>query len=329
MKQKKLIGVSLPTDMLMRWKNDGDIIKEGLESAGYEVDLKYAGMDYTTQYSQVKEMIENKCEVIVITGIGADGWVETLAEAKKANIPVIAYDRLILESDAVSYYVTFNNFSVGVKQAEYIVDNLNLNNEDANTYNIEIFAGDSGDLNAKTFYNGAMSILEQYINSGKLIVKSSKTSFSDVSTMNWSTEIAQSRMGSLITDYYKDGTQIDAILCSNDSVALGVKYALVADYTGAWPIITGQDCDIENVKNMIDGLQSMSVFKDTSVSSSRVVEMVKEIASGSTPTVNDTTTHNNGVKTVPSYLCEPFVCTVDNYKELLIDSGYYREEDLK
>jgi putative multiple sugar transport system substrate-binding protein len=217
-------------------------------------------------------------------------------------------------------------------QGEFIEEKLDLKNNKG-PFNIEIFAGDPADNNAKFFYDGAMSVLNPYIESGVLVVPSKQTSQAQVSTADWKTENAQARMENLITSngYSPKGKKLDAVCCSNDSTAMGVTNALVsAGYTKEdMPIITGQDCDKPNVKNMLKGLQSMSVFKDTRTLADKVVGMVDAIVKGSEPDINDRDTYNNGVKNVPSYLCAPVAGTAENYKELLIESGYYTEEDIQ
>lgn len=323
-----LIGVAMPTKDLQRWNQDGSNMKEQLEAAGYTVDLEYASNDISTQVSQVENMISNGCELLVIASIDGESLGTPLQQAKDAGIPVIAYDRLLMNSDAVSYYATFDNYMVGTKQGEYIVEALDLENA-AGPFNMEIFTGDPGDNNARYFYGGAMDILQPYIDEGKLVVKSGSVDFADVATANWSTETAQGRMEAIISSYYADGTPIDVVLCSNDSTALGVENALENNYTGEWPIITGQDCDMANVKNMIAGKQSMSIFKDTRTLATQVVKMVDAVMQGKEAPVNDTETYDNGALVVPSYLCEPVFADKDNYKELLVDSGYYKESDLQ
>lgn len=322
------IGVAMPTKDLQRWNQDGTNMEKQLTDAGYEVDLQYASNDITTQVSQIETMISNGAELLVIASIDGDSLGTVLEQAKEQNIPVIAYDRLIMNSDAVSYYATFDNYKVGTVQGEYIVKALDLENA-AGPFNLEIFTGDPGDNNAKFFYNGAMDVLNPYIEAGKLVVKSNQVDFETVATANWSTENSQSRMENIISSYYADGTKLDVVLCSNDSTALGVENALAANYTGDWPVITGQDCDIANVKNMIAGKQSMSIFKDTRDLAAKTVEMVDAIMKGGTAPVNDTSSYNNGVKVVDTYLCDPVYADVDNYKTLLIDSGYYTEDQLK
>lgn len=323
-----LVGVAMPTQDLQRWNQDGSNMKAELEAAGYEVDLQYANNDIGTQVSQVETMISNGCNLLVIASIDGESLGTPLAQAKEAGIPVIAYDRLLMNSDAVSYYATFDNYMVGTKQGEAIRDALDLDNADG-PFNLEIFTGDPGDNNAKFFYGGAMDVLQSYIDEGKLVVKSGQTSFEEVATANWSTETAQNRMDTIISGNYSDGTVLDAVLCSNDSTALGVTNALLASYTAEYPYITGQDCDVANVKNLIAGNQAMDIFKDTRDLATQVVGMVDAIMQGGEAEVNDTDTYDNGTGVIPTYLCEPKVCTVDNYKELLVDSGYYTEADLQ
>ena len=322
------IGVAMPTKDLQRWNQDGSNMEAQLKEAGYEVDLQYASNDIATQVSQIENMINSGCQLLVIASIDGDSLGTVLDQAKEKNIPVIAYDRLIMNSDAVSYYATFDNYMVGTKQGEYIKEKLDLENA-AGPFNIEIVTGDPGDNNARYFYGGAMDVLKPYIDEGKLVVKSGQIDFETVATANWSTETAQSRMDAIISANYADGTKLDAVLCSNDSTALGVTNSLEANYTGEWPIITGQDCDIANVKNMIAGKPSLSIFKDTRTLASKVVEMVDAIMKGGEAPVNDKETYDNGTGVIPSYLCEPVFADANNYKERLVDSGYSPEPDLQ
>ena len=322
------VGVAMPTKDLQRWNQDGENMQKQLEAAGYEVDLQYASNDIPTQVSQIENMISSGAKVLVIASIDGDSLGTVLEQAKEQGVAVIAYDRLIMNSDAVSYYATFDNYMVGTKQGEYIRDQLDLDNA-AGPFNIELFTGDPGDNNARFFFGGAMDVLNKYIDEGKLVVKSGQKDFDSVATANWATENAQSRMDAIISANYADGTKLDAVMCSNDSTAQGVTNSLEANYTGDWPIITGQDCDIVSVKNMIAGKQSMSIFKDTRTLAAKTVEMVDAIMKGTEAPVNDTKTYDNGTGIIPSFLCEPVFADVNNYKELLIDSGYYTEDQLK
>ena len=326
----KLVGVAMPTKDLQRWNQDGENMKKELEAAGYTVDLQYAANDIPTQVSQIENMIANGCEVLVIASIDGEALGTVLDQAKAAEIPVIAYDRLIMNSDAVSYYATFDNWDVGVKQGEYIVQALDLENAaEGTTYNIEYITGDPGDNNINFFFDGAISVLQPYIDNGTLVTPSGQTEKQVVATAGWATDAAQARFENILATYYSDGTQLDAVLASNDSTALGVANALASSYTGNYPVLTGQDCDVASVKNMIAGTQSMSVFKDTRTLASKVVEMVDALMQGTEPPINDTETYNNGTGVIPSYLCEPVAATVDDIQSLLIDSGYYTEDQLK
>ena len=327
----KKVGVAMPTKDLQRWNQDGANMESQLKAAGYDVDLQYASNDINTQVTQIENMISSGCDVLVIASIDGDSLGTVLEQAKQKNIPVIAYDRLIMNSDAVTYYATFDNYMVGTKQGEYIEEQLGLK-DGKGPYNMEIFTGDPGDNNARFFYGGAMDVLNPYIDNGQIVVPSGQIDFDTVATANWASDAAQARMEAIISSNYADGTQLDAVLCSNDSTAFGVTNALVANYEGVhdnWPIITGQDCDIANVKNMLAGKQSMSIFKDTRTLASKTVEMVDAILKGTNAPVNDTSTYDNGKKVVPSYLCEPVFADVNNYEELLIKSGYYTAEQLQ
>ena len=322
------IGVSMPTKDLQRWNQDGANMEEQLKDAGYEVELQYASNDPATQLNQIKTMIGNGADVLVIAAIEGDSLGEALDMAAEYEIPVIAYDRLLMNSDAVSYYATFDNYMVGTVQGTYVKDTLDLDNAEG-PFNIEFTAGDPGDNNAGYFFAGAYDVLSPYIEEGKLVVPSGQVEFAEVATPQWKTDEAQKRAENILSSYYADGTELDAWVCSNDSTALGVETALAANYDGEYPIVTGQDCDIENVKNMLAGKQSMSVFKDTRTLASQVVKMVGQILNGEEVDVNDTETYDNGVIVVPSYLCEPVFADVDNLDELLIESGYYTEDKLK
>jgi putative multiple sugar transport system substrate-binding protein len=326
------VGISMPTQSLQRWNQDGSNMKAQFEKAGYEVDLQYAGdNDIPTQVAQIENMISTGCKVIVIAAVDGSSLTEVLKVAKEKEIPIIAYDRLIMNSDAVSYYATFDNWKVGVIQGEYLRDALKLDSRD-DSVNMELFTGSPDDNNINFFFGGAMDVLKPYIDSGKIVVKSGQTSKAQCATPNWSTEEGQKRMENLITQmgYGPNGTRLDAVYSSNDSVGQGITNALVAaGYTKEnFPLVTGQDCDKTSVKNMIKGIQAMSIFKDTRTLAAQVVTMVDQIMKGEEVDVNDTKTYDNGTGVIPSFLCEPVFGTVDNYKELLIDSGYYTEADV-
>ena len=324
------VGVSMPTKDLQRWNQDGANMEKQLKEKGYDVELQFAANDVTTQVNQIETMINNGCKVLVISAIEGDSLGTVLAQAKEKGVKVIAYDRLIMNTDAVTYYATFDNYMVGQKQGQYIEEQLGLASG-AGPFNIELITGDPGDNNARFFFDGAMDVLNKYVDNGQLVIKSGQRDFDTVATAAWSTENAQNRFDSIIAANYSDATVLDAVMASNDSTALGVANSLAANYDSSkkYPIITGQDCDIANVKNMINGKQAMSIFKDTRTLAAKTTEMVDAIMKGGDAPINDTKTYDNGKGIVPSYLCEPVFADKNNYKELLIDSGYYTADQLQ
>lgn len=323
------IGVAMPTQSLQRWNQDGSNMKEQLEAAGYVVDLQYANNDVGLQVSQLENMILNGADILVIASIDGSALGTVLQVAKDEGIPVIAYDRLIMETDAVSYYATFDNYMVGTIQGEYLVDALGLKTLDGSV-NIEITGGSPDDNNARYFYQGAIDALAPYMDEGKVIVPSGQIVFEQIATPAWSSERSQARMDNLIAAHYSDGTELHAVLCSNDSTALGVTNSLInAGFEDeGFPLITGQDCDVVNVKNILAGKQAMSIFKDTRTLASKVVGMVEAIINGEEPEINDRETYFNGVAVIPTYLCAPVFADINNFEELLIESGYYTREQL-
>ena len=325
------VGVAMPTQSLQRWNQDGANMKAQLEAAGYEVDLQSANNDVAAQVSQIENMLLGGAEVLVIASIDGGALDTVLGLAKDAGVPVIAYDRLLTGTANVDYYTTFDNYGVGVIQGQYIVDKFDLANT-TETYTIEFTAGSPDDNNAGLFFGGAFDTLKPYIDAGKLVCVSGQTEFEVVATPAWKSETAQARMDNILTGYYPDaltgGTKLDICLCSNDSTALGVTNSLVNfGYTAEnIPVITGQDCDVNNTKNMIAGLQAMSVFKDTRTLAAQTVKMVTDILEGKTPETN--ATYANGVMDVPSFNCTPVFADVNNYAELLLESGYYTADQL-
>jgi putative multiple sugar transport system substrate-binding protein len=328
----KLIGVAMPTQSLQRWNQDGDNMKKQLEAKGYKVDLQYANNDVNTQTQQVENMITKGSKVLVIASIDGSAMSDVLKKAADNGVKVIAYDRLIMKSPNVDYYATFDNFKVGETQGKYIEDKLGLK-DGKGPFNIELFGGSPDDNNATFFFNGAMSILQPYIDNGKLVVVSGQKEFTKIAIQGWDSAKAQSRMDNLITGNYASGKKLDVVLSPNDSLAIGIVASLKNGGYGTgdkpYPIITGQDCDKPNVLAMINGQQSMSIFKDTRTLAVKVVEMVDAVLQGKEAAVNDTKTYNNGSKVVPSFLCDPVYADKNNYKQILIDSGYYKESDLK
>ncbi|MBQ8970852.1 MAG: sugar-binding protein [Lachnospiraceae bacterium] len=333
----KKVAVAMPTQSSERWINDGANMKSQLEALGYEVDLQYGEDDVQMQVSQIENMIAAGADCLVIAAIDSGALTNVEAQAKDAGIPVIAYDRLLMDTDAVSYYATFDNKGVGTVIGEYIKDhatkdgNVGLDAvKDAGlTMNIEFLMGSPDDNNALMLYNGLMEVLQPYLDDGTLICKSGRTTFEDTCILRWSQETAQQNLENYLTGFYAD-EDIDIVASAFDGFAYGAKAALEgAGYTEAnWPLITGQDAELMATKNIIAGWQTMSIYKDTRLLASKCVTMVQAVLEGAEPEINDTEQYNNGKIVVPSYLCTPVAVDKDNYKELLIDGEYYTEDQL-
>lgn len=334
-----LIGVAMPTKSSERWIQDGNAVKAALEDAGYQVDLQYAEDDIPTQVSQIENMITKGAEALIIASIDGTTLSEVLQNAADADIPVIAYDRLIRDSENVDYYASFDNFVVGQQQAWSVLNGLGLTELDgtpiegapAGPFNIELFAGSPDDYNATFFWNGAMDVLEPLMDDGTLVVPSGQTSFQQAATLRWDGEAAQSRMEDILTANYSDGTKVDAVLSPYDGISRGIISALTdAGYTvgDEWPIISGQDAELDSVKAIVAGEQYSTIFKDTRRLAEVAVAMATALLNGEEPEVNNTTDYDNGVKVVPSYLLESQIVVKDNITEVLVDSGYWTEEEI-
>ncbi len=326
----KLVGVTMPTKSLQRWNEDGANVKAALEAKGYKVDLQYADETQAMQNSQIENQITMGVNVLVIASIDGGALGGTLEQAKAAGIPVIAYDRLITNTEAVDYYATFDNKGVGTMQGEFIVSALGLDKGEKGPFTMECFGGDPGDNNAKLFNQGAMEVLQPYIDSKVLVVKSEQIEYpGEIAITNWKAQGAQDRMDNLLTAYYAD-ENIDVVLSPNDSLAQGIVASLKAAGYGTedkpFPIITGQDCDKINVGQIIRGEQSMSIFKDTRVLADQVIAMTDAILAGTEVPVN--AEYDNGVKKVPSFNCEIKFADKDNWKALLVDTNYYKLSDI-
>jgi len=320
------VGIFMPSKNEPRWTQDSDSLMRQLQAKGYSVEIKNAEGDVERQIHQIEAMIDGGCDVLVIAAHDGTRLADVLQKAAENYIKVIAYDRLIMDTLNVDYYVTFDNYEVGRLQGAYLEEALDLKNCDGPFF-IEVFAGALTDNNAVFFYDGAMSVLKQYIKSGKLVVKSGQVEISDTSIQGWLRDVAKERMADLLRDFYSDGTPVHAILSPNDGLAMGIIEALRDFGFGSggkpFPLLTGQDSDIENVKAMLSDEQVMSVFKDTRTLADHTFRMIDDILLGEWPETNDLATYHNNVKTVPTYVCNPVLVTKDNYKNILIDSGYY------
>lgn len=337
------VGVSMPTEVSERWIADGNAVKDQLEEKGYEVDLQFANDDIPTQTQQIDQMITNGADVLVIASIDGTALSSQLDAAGAADIPVISYDRLIRDNENVDFYVSFDNYRVGVAQANALLYGLGLTDRDGaevadapeGPLNIEIFAGSPDDNNANFFFQGAMDTLQPYIDNGTLVIKSGQTAFDQVAILRWSQEGAQKRMEDLITSTYAGGSEeLAGVLSPFDGISRGIITALQnAGYgptiEAGLPIVTGQDADIASVKLIADGVQQSTIFKDTRLLATEAVKAVEALSRGEEPEANDTETYDNGVKVVPSMLLGVVTVYADNIEEEMIDSGYYTESEVE
>ena len=328
---KGLIAISMPTKSSARWIADGGNMVKYFNEKGYKTDLQYAEDDIPNQLAQIENMVTKGPKVLVIAAIDGTTLSDVLQKAADKGIKVIAYDRLIKGSKNVDYYATFDNYQVGVLQAQYIEQALKLK-EGKGPYNIELFGGSPDDNNAFFFYNGAMSVLKPYIDSGKLVVRSKQLGMDKVSTLRWDGAVAQARMDNLLSAYYtKD--RVNAVLSPYDGLSIGIISSLKGVGYGTpqqpMPVVTGQDAEIPSVKSILKNEQTSTVFKDTRELAKVTVGMVDAMMAGKQPEVNDTKTYNNGVKVVPSYLLKPVSVDATNWKQALVDTGYYKEGQIK
>lgn len=335
-----LVGVAMPTQTSERWIADGDAVKAGLEEAGYEVDLQFANDDIPTQGQQVDQMITNGAEALIIAAIDGTALASQLDAAAAAGIPVISYDRLIRDSENVDFYVTFDNYQVGVQQATSLLVGLGILDKDGNEtgetgpFNVELFAGSPDDNNATFFWNGAIDTLQPYLDAGTLVVPSEQTDFEQAAILRWQQETAQKRMEDLLTGTYV-GTDltVDGVLSPYDGLSRGIITALQNNgYEGTtadgFPIVTGQDAEIASVKLIADDVQFSTIFKDTRKLAAQAITATEAYLEGTEPEANNTTDYDNGVKVVPSFLLESDIVYADNIESLLVDSGYWTAEEV-
>lgn len=330
--EKGTVGIAMPTKSSARWIADGDAMVQQFTAAGYATDLQYAEDDIPNQLAQIENMITKGVNVLVIAAIDGTTLSNALENAAASGIKVIAYDRLIRESGNVDYYATFDNFQVGVLQAESLVAGLKERFPDVKPWNVELFGGSPDDNNAFFFYNGAMSVLDPLIASGDIAIPSGQMGMDVVGTLRWDGAVAQARMDNLLSTYYGD-KPLHGALSPYDGLSIGILSSVKGVGYGSgdlkMPVVTGQDAEVPSVKSMIAGEQYSTVFKDTRELARVTVGMVEALLGGGTPEINDTSTYDNGVKVVPSYLLKPVSVDVSNYESVLVGSGYYTADQLK
>lgn len=328
--EKGTVGIAMPTKSSERWVGDGNNMVKEFQALGYDTDLQYGEDVIENQVSQIENMITKGVKILVIASIDGGALTEVLQKAHDQGIQVIAYDRLIMNSEYVDYYATFDNFQVGVLQASYIEEKLGLK-DGKGPFNIELFGGSPDDNNAYFFFDGAISVLQPYIDSGKLVVRSGQTKMEQVATLRWDGATAQARMDNLLSAHYSS-ENVDAVLSPYDGISIGILSSLKGVGYGsgskALPIVTGQDAELASTKSILAGEQTQTVFKDTRELAKKAVSMALSILEGSEAEVNDTETYDNGVKIVPSYLLEPQSVDKDNVESLLVESEFYSKEEL-
>jgi len=330
-----IIGVSMPTQTSERWIADGNAVESQLKEAGYQVNKQYANDDIPTQGQQIEQMITQGADLLIVAAIDGTALSSQLQQAADAGIPVISYDRLIRDTDNVDFYVSFDNFKVGVAQGTALLTGLGVLNADGSAgsatgpFNVELFAGSLDDNNATFFFDGAMSVLQPKIDDGTLVVKSGQTSIEQVATLRWAQETAQKRMEDLLTSSYSDGTKVDGVLSPYDGISRGIITALQGNgYTTPFPIVTGQDAEIASVKLINEGLQNSTIFKDTRELAAQAVTAAEAFLTGETPEANDTTTYDNGNKIVPAYLLPVETVYKADIQSKLIDTEYWTADEV-
>lgn len=329
-----LIGVAMPTKTSERWIDDGDNVQAKLEELGYQVDLQYANDKVPDQQQQIETMLNKGAKALIIASIDGTALSQQLAAAATDGVKVIAYDRLINGTPNVDYYVTFDNQQVGVQQGTSLLQGLGILDGDGNDTGqtdkktIELFAGSPDDNNAHFFFDGAMSIVQPYIDKGILTVGSGQTDFSQVAIQQWKLETAQSRMETILNGFYARGKKLDGVLSPYDGLSRGILNATKAAAIDN-PIVTGQDAEKPSDKLILEGVQYSTIFKDTRKLGQTAATMVDDLLNGREPEVNDTDTYDNTVKIVPTYLHDTHIVTKENLKEIVVDSGYYTEEEVE
>ncbi|RMI06991.1 multiple monosaccharide ABC transporter substrate-binding protein [Cellulomonas triticagri] len=334
--ERPLVGVAMPTTTSERWIGDGENVQDQLLALGYDVALEYAENDVPTQVEQLEQMIADGADALVIGSIDGVALKGVLAEAAAADIPVIAYDRLINGSPDVDYYATFDNARVGVQQATQLLQGLGVLDAAGEPtgatgpFAVELFAGSTDDNNATVFYDGAMQVLRPYLASGVLTVASGETDFTTIAIDKWDPANATARMQTLLPLYASQ--RLDGVLSPYDGISRAVIDSVKTLGYGTadqpLPVVTGQDAELDSAKSIAAGEQYGTVYKDTRQLAEVTVAMVRALLDGAEPEVNDTVSYDNGVKVVPSYLLTPMVVDAQNYRQALVGTGYYTDEEL-
>lgn len=312
-----VIGVSLPTKTSENWVLAGDLFTKGLEDAGFDGDVQYAGASSAVadQQAQIQTMITNGAKVIIIGSVDAGQLAAQVQAAHDAGAVVISYDRLITNSENVDYHIGFDAVEVGKLQGQALLDGLAERFPDKTTYNIELFAGSSDDANTANFFNGAMKVLQPAIDDGTLVVGSGQTQLKQVTTQGWLPRNAQDRTDTLLAADYGD-KDLDGVLSPNDTIARAILTSFTSNGKPT-PVITGQDSEVESVKSIMAGKQYSTINKDTRVLVKANIAAVTALAAGEKPDTN--VEIDNGAKEVPADLLKATIVTKANAAEEYAD----------
>jgi len=310
------IGIALPDKTSENWVLAGKLFEDGLAGAGFKADVQYAPASNTVaeQQNQIQAMVTNGAKVIVIGAKDGKQLATQVQAAKDAGAYVIAYDRLIENTEAVDYYVAFDNFKVGQLQGQALLDGLAERAGHDAPYNIELFSGSPDDANSAVFFNGAMEVLQPKIDDGTLKVVSGQTAIAQTATEGWLAENAQNRMDTLLTGSYSGDTVIDGVLSPNDTLARAIITS-VQQAGKPVPVVTGQDSEVESVKSIMEGIQYSTINKDTTLLVEQTIKMIGQLQKGEEVDVNDEEQYDNGAKIVPAYLLDPVIVTKENAAE--------------
>ncbi|CDF97627.1 D-xylose ABC transporter substrate-binding protein [Avibacterium paragallinarum] len=304
------IGMSIDDLRLERWQKDRDIFVKKAESLGAKVFVQSANGDATAQISQIENMINRNVDVLVIIPFNGEVLGNIIGEAKREGIKVLAYDRLINNAD-LDFYVSFDNEKVGELQAQSIVD---VKPEG----NYFLMGGSPVDNNAKLFRKGQMKVLQPLIDSGKIKV------VGDQWVDSWLAEKALQIMENALT---ANKNNIDAVVASNDATAGGAIQALSAQGLSGKVAISGQDADLAAIKRIIQGTQTMTVYKPITKLADKAAEIAVQLGKNEKPESNAVL--NNGLKDVPAYLLAPIAVTKDNVEETIIKDGFHSKEQIE
>ncbi len=314
--QDSSIGVALPQKTSENWVLAEKLFNDGLKEAGFKADVQFANGGVSEQQNQINAMITKGAKVIIVGAIDGAQLGTQLKQAKDSGATVIAYDRLLLNTPNVDYYVAYDNFKVGELQGQALLDGMKAKKPEG-PYNIELFAGSPDDANAKVFFDGAMKVLQPKIDDGTLVVLSGQKSFEQAVTQGWKAENAQRRMDTLLSGTYGSAT-LDGVLSPNDTLARAILTSVKAAGKQL-PVVTGQDSEVESIKSILAGEQYSTINKDTRKLVEHAITMVKDLQAGKTPEVNDDKSYDNGVKTVPAFLLPPVIVTKENIKTAYVD----------